>query len=177
MLGQYNRQQQGLPAIRVNKQTQPFNAFRASYYSKHYKCIQPIWNAPVCKPLLLGLAFSRDFSSKATNMCCQFQLRLFLCHMPLAAKPCRRESVFVQRPQVLPPVRMAPRTRQQYVQHVGTVLNLHKDTVRFTQHLYARLKVGSFFTTSPSSMLCQLADDAMKPHVYQRQVSTLLTPS
>ena len=52
-------------------------------------------------------------------------------------------SSSVQRPEIMPLIRMAPKTRQQYLQHVATVLNLHKDTVRFTQHLFARLKVSS----------------------------------
>lgn len=49
--------------------------------------------------------------------------------------------LFVQMPQRVLPTRPEPRTSLQFVQQVGTILKLHKDTLRFTQHLFERLKV------------------------------------
>lgn len=44
-------------------------------------------------------------------------------------------------PQRVLPIRPEPRTSAQFVQHMGTILKLHKDTLRFTQHLFKRFKV------------------------------------
>lgn len=44
--------------------------------------------------------------------------------------------------QMLPAIRMAPKTSLDYGRYVGHVLKLQKDTLRFAQHLFSRVKVS-----------------------------------